>query len=95
MPMEPHIVVRLDEHRPNHAIVTPLEGGKEKEIHLENIFIMPERAYEVDRPADWRFPDDEPTGSPEDLDVRRSPGMMMEDPRPATAPSPQGIGSLE
>ena len=78
-PMEPCEVVEL--RGPNRIIVKPFQSNEQREVHMEDVVLLPEDYNPGQDPEGWKFPDPEPLYSPEDLRFKRSPGMMLEQPQ--------------
>ena len=81
--MEPCEVVK--QVGPDRLLVRNFKTQDEREVHMEDVVVLPEDYVSSANPEEWKFPDPEPVEPPEDPKARRSPGKMLEDPPKETA----------
>ena len=62
----------------NKATIRRSDGTKAENIHFEDMMIIPENAKSLEKEP-WVFLDDEDELTLDDIDIRRSPGTMLED----------------
>ena len=80
------------EIRGNKCTLRTPDGKDIENVHLEDLCKVPENARSLERP-DLQFPEDDDELYLDSLEVRRSPGMMLEDQGKScllyTSPSPR------